>query len=164
MRWKSAALPSTCAPCRLGPETPHTLLTRIRTRVASASALLLAADGSRVLQGGLVSGWGRQLSCRASGALLLAACPLLGCVLSWYLKCTPRLFVQEAIHLTLDRFPETLRLQLGVGGMGLLCPEGTLIRTGGQLHRLVPDTHLTGVRLQGRWAWPFECGGLRPHD
>ncbi|KAI7845241.1 hypothetical protein COHA_001284 [Chlorella ohadii] len=87
---------------RLGPETPYTLLTRIGARVSSASALLLAADGSRVLRGGL-----------------------------------------EDIHLTLDRFPETLRLQLGVGGMGLECPEGTLIRTGGQLHRLVSETDLT---------------------
>lgn len=52
--------------------------------------------------------------------------------------------LQDAIHLTLDRFPETLRLQLGVGGMGLECPEGTLIRTGGQLHRLVSATDLTG--------------------
>jgi vacuolar protein sorting-associated protein 13A/C len=87
---------------RLGPETPYTLLTRIGARVASASALLLAADGSRVLRGGL-----------------------------------------EDIHLTLDHFPATLRLQLGVGGMGLECPEGTLIRTGGQLHRLVSETDLT---------------------
>lgn len=59
-----------------------------------------------------------------------------------FLLPTPPL--QEAIHLTLDRFPETLRMQLGVGGMGLECPEGTLIRTGGQLHRLVSATDLTG--------------------
>lgn len=55
------------------------------------------------------------------------------------------MLAQEAIHLTLDRFPETLKLQLGVGGMGLECPEGTLIRTGGELHRLVSATDLTGA-------------------
>lgn len=53
-------MPNTLQPThsrRLGPETPYTLLTRIGARVSSASALLLAADGSRVLRGGLVRGW-----------------------------------------------------------------------------------------------------------
>lgn len=66
------------------------------------------------------------------------------------LRHAPTPVLQDAIHLTLDRFPETLRLQLGVGGMGLECPEGTLIRTGGQLHRLVSATDLTGG-----WLVPF---------
>jgi len=62
--------------CRLGPETPYTLLTRIGARVSSASALLLAADGSRVLRGGLVSAaglmWAGQLH-RGKQLLLAAA-------------------------------------------------------------------------------------------
>ena len=44
-----------CCACRLGNETPYTLLTRIGARVGSASALLLGADDVRVLRGGLVS-------------------------------------------------------------------------------------------------------------
>lgn len=52
MRVPSPPCPS---PLRLGPETPYTLLTRIGARVSSASALLVGAEGARVLRGGLVS-------------------------------------------------------------------------------------------------------------
>ena len=44
--------------------------------------------------------------------------------------------LQEGIQLTLDRYPETLRVRLGVAAMGMESPEGTFIRTGAQLQRL----------------------------
>ncbi|KAL4447306.1 hypothetical protein ABPG77_007339, partial [Micractinium sp. CCAP 211/92] len=87
---------------RLGAQTPFTLLSRISARVDSASALLVAADDTRVLRGGL-----------------------------------------EGIQLGLNRYPETLQVELGVAAMGVESSEGTFIQTGAQLRRLRSATDLT---------------------
>jgi hypothetical protein len=52
--------------------------------------------------------------------------------------------LQEGIQLTLDKYPETVTIELGVGAMGVESPEGTFIRTGAQLQRLRSATDLTG--------------------
>ena len=52
--------------------------------------------------------------------------------------------LQEGIQLTLDKYPETLQVDLGVAAMGVESPEGTFIRTGAELHRLPSATDLTG--------------------
>ena len=46
---------SNSAPALAGTETPYTLLTKVSARVGSASAVLVGADGTRILRGGLVS-------------------------------------------------------------------------------------------------------------
>lgn len=53
--------------------------------------------------------------------------------------------MQEGIQLTLNKYPETVKLDLGVAAMGVESPEGALIRTGLQLHRLRSATDLSGA-------------------
>ena len=52
---------------------------------------------------------------------------------------------QEGIQLRLDKYPQTLVVDLGVAAMGVETPEGALIRTGAGLHRLHSGTNLPGA-------------------
>ncbi len=54
--------------------------------------------------------------------------------------------LQEGIQLGLNRYPETLQVELGVAAMGVESSEGTFIQTGAQLRRLRSATDLTGGR------------------
>lgn len=69
--------------------TPYTLMTRISAKVGSASAILCAHDGCRVLKGGL-----------------------------------------DGINVELDKYPETLSVNLRVTAMGVHSPEGVFLETG----------------------------------
>ena len=53
---------------------------------------------------------------------------------------------QEGIQLRLDKYPQTLVVDLGVAAMGVESPEGALIRTGAGLHRLRSGCNLPGAR------------------
>jgi hypothetical protein len=52
--------------------------------------------------------------------------------------------VQEGIQLVMDKYPETMKVDLGVAAMGVESPEGTFIRTGAELHHLPSSTDLAG--------------------
>jgi hypothetical protein len=64
--------------------------------------------------------------------------------------------LQEGIHLTLAKYPETVQIDLGVAAMGVESPEGTFLRTGAQMHRLRSDTELSGM-AQGASGAPGSC-------
>ena len=68
--------------------------------------------------------------------------------------------MQEGIHLGISRYPETLRVELGVTAMGVESPEGTFIQTGAQLQRVRSATDLSGG-YRGAGGGPWRSSGHR---
>ncbi|KAK9819963.1 hypothetical protein WJX72_004515 [[Myrmecia] bisecta] len=58
----------------------------------------------------------------------------------------------EGISCTLKKYPVSTAVQLAVQAVGIVAPEGTLLRTGADLRRLVSTTNLPGLDAEAESA------------